>query len=154
MIKTDFSYFSTKTCVLGTQTNRPNETVRLSTQNTHMFKFMSKNYDTFSLFFFFFFFFCLPEPMSMIINQVTVLSRKLRPRGLLREGCNDITCIDLRLLGENNENISRNGSAVVECLTRDRGAMGSTSGASLRCVLEQDTFILAFWFNPGKPVPI
>ena len=27
---------------------------------------------------------------------------------LFREGCNDITCIDLRLLGGYNENISKN----------------------------------------------
>ena len=28
------------------------------------------------------------------------------------------------------------------------------SPGSLRCVLEQDTLILAqYWFNPGKPVP-
>ena len=33
--------------------------------------------------------------------------------------------------------------SVVECLTLDRGAVGSTSPASLCCVLEQDTFILA-----------
>ena len=28
------------------------------------------------------------------------------------------------------------------------------SPASLSCVLEQDTFILAqYWFNPGRPIP-
>ena len=33
---------------------------------------------------------------------------------------------------------------VVQCLTRDRGDVGSAaSPASLRCVLEQDTLILA-----------
>ena len=37
-----------------------------------------------------------------------------------------------------NMEAERSGS-VVECLTRDRRATGS----SLRCVLEQDTFILA-----------
>ena len=48
----------------------------------------------------------------------------------------------------------RSGS-VVECLTRDRGAAGvRASPASLCCVLEQDTLILAkYWFNPGRPVP-
>ena len=34
MNETSFSYFSTKTCVMGTQKNRLNETVLLSTQNT------------------------------------------------------------------------------------------------------------------------
>ena len=29
-------------------------------------------------------------------------------RHFFREGCNDITCIDLRLLGGYNENISKN----------------------------------------------
>ena len=34
-------------------------------------------------------------------------------------------------------------SLLVECLTRDLGAAGSSPPASLHCVLEQDTFILA-----------
>ena len=32
---------------------------------------------------------------------------------------------------------------MVECLTQDRGVAGSASLASLRCVLEQDTLIIA-----------
>ena len=36
----------------------------------------------------------------------------------------------------------RSGS-VVECLTRDQGAAGSSLTASLHCVLEQNTLILA-----------
>ena len=36
----------------------------------------------------------------------------------------------------------RNGS-VIECLTQDRGAPVQASPASMRCVLEQDTLILA-----------
>ena len=41
-----FSYFSTKTYVVGTQKNRLNETVLLSTQK-HMFKLMDKKTITF-----------------------------------------------------------------------------------------------------------
>ena len=38
----------------------------------------------------------------------------------------------------------REGSgSVVVCLTRDRGVVGSSLTASLGCVLQQDTFILA-----------
>ena len=34
------------------------------------------------------------------------------------------------------------------------GPLVGASPASLHCVLEQDTLILAFyWFNPGRPVP-
>ena len=34
--------------------------------------------------------------------------------------------------------------SVVECLTQDRGAMGSSlTGVTVLCVLEQDTFTLA-----------
>ena len=39
--KTQFSYFSTKTYVVGTQKNRLNETVLLSTPK-HMLKMMGK----------------------------------------------------------------------------------------------------------------
>ena len=47
------------------------------------------------------------------------------------------------------------GGSVVECLTRDRRAAGLSLTASLRCVIDQVTLILAyFWFNPGIPVPI
>ena len=35
-LKINFSYFSTKTYVVGTQKNRLNETVLLSTQNTRL----------------------------------------------------------------------------------------------------------------------
>ena len=45
--------------------------------------------------------------------------------------------------------------SVVECLTRDQGAVGLslTGVCHLRCVLQQDTFIPAkYWFNPGRPV--
>ena len=35
------------------------------------------------------------------------------------------------------------GGSVVECLTREQGARVRASLASLLCVLEQDTFILA-----------
>ena len=39
---------------------------------------------------------------------------------------------------------SKGGSgSVVDCLTRDQGATGSASPASLCCVLEQDTLIVA-----------
>ena len=40
--------------------------------------------------------------------------------------------------------IERSGS-VVECLFPDRGVV------SFHCLLEQDTLILAYWFNPGRP---
>ena len=44
--------------------------------------------------------------------------------------------------------------SLVECLTRDRGAAGLSSPASLPCVLAQDTLILAlYWFNPGRYRP-
>ena len=40
---------------------------------------------------------------------------------------------------------------MVECLTRDRGAVGSSLTGVTSCVLEQDTLILAeHWFNPGS----
>ena len=39
--------------------------------------------------------------------------------------------------------------------SRPRGCRLGASPASLRCVLEQDTSILAkYWFNPGGPVPL
>ena len=42
------------------------------------------------------------------------------------------------------------GSAVVQCLTRDRGALP----AAMCCVHGQDTLIPAqYWFNSGRPVP-
>ena len=52
-------------------------------------------------------------------------------------------------------NIERNGS-VVECLTRDREAAGSSlTGVTAFWSFEQNTFILALnWFDPGIPVPV
>ena len=43
---------------------------------------------------------------------------------------------------------------VVECVTCDQGFGGlSLTSATVLC-LEQDTFILAYyWFNPGRPIP-
>ena len=45
---------------------------------------------------------------------------------------------------------------MVECLTRDRGAVGfEPHRRHCVVVLEQDTFILAkYWFKPGRPVPV
>ena len=43
--------------------------------------------------------------------------------------------------------------SVVECLTQTKRRQVPASPASLRCVLEQDTLILALYcFNPGRPV--
>ena len=48
----------------------------------------------------------------------------------------------------------REGSgSVVDCLTQGRGVVGSSAQVSLRCVLEQDALILAYYlFNPGKSI--
>ena len=43
---------------------------------------------------------------------------------------------DMMIIGESS-------GSVVECLTRDEGLRVRASPASLHCVLEQDTFILA-----------
>ena len=52
----------------------------------------------------------------------------------------------------NRDTITREDSgSVVECLARDPGPRARASPASLCCVIEQDTFILAYWFNPGRP---
>ena len=58
LVKFYFSYFSTKTYVVGTQKNHFNETVLLSSKNIHKFKdkWINKSSDTiFSLIFFFFY---------------------------------------------------------------------------------------------------
>ena len=48
------------------------------------------------------------------------------------------------------------GTAVVECLTRDREAAGSSlTGVTALWSFKQDTFILAqYWFIQGRPVPV
>ena len=38
--------------------------------------------------------------------------------------------------------VGERSSSMVECLTRDLGVVGSSPPTLLRCVLEQDTFIL------------
>ena len=43
--------------------------------------------------------------------------------------------------------------SVVECLTGDQWVVGSSFTKLLRCVLEQDTLILAkYWLNPGPDI--
>ena len=52
--------------------------------------------------------------------------------------------LDLNSIGRKCKPQKLGGNGlVVECLTQDRGAPVQASTASLHCVLEQDTFILA-----------
>ena len=45
--------------------------------------------------------------------------------------------------------------SVVKCLTPDQWLPVRTSPVSLRCVIEQETLILAYyWLTPGRPVVV
>ena len=63
--------------------------------------------------------------------------------------------LDLNSIGRKCKPQKLEGNGlVVECLTQDRGTPVLASPASLRCVLEQDTLILAkYWFQPRKTRP-
>ena len=56
-------------------------------------------------------------------------------------------------LTDNANFVRERSDLMVECLTRDRRATGSslTGGTAAVCVLEQDTLILSkYCFNPGR----
>ena len=81
------------------------------------------------------------EPVSRVSN----LYQKLVTVSLINSYTQDLTTFEVMR--------ERSGS-VVECLTRDQRAAGSSLD-TLCCVLGQGTLILAqLWFNPGRPVPI
>ena len=70
-------------------------------------------------------------------------------------GCGSLSITTpVSLLGDGFDVRWERSGSVVECLTREtEGPRVRASSASLRFVLEQDTFILAlYWFNPGRPV--
>ena len=66
-----FSYFSTKTHVVGTQNNRLNETVLSSTQNTYLNLWIRKSSHFYADFF------CLTGPMVCTSPTISASSRDL-----------------------------------------------------------------------------
>ena len=52
-------------------------------------------------------------------------------------------CTKVVTVGMGKQSNMESSGPVVECLSRDRGVAGRASPASLCCVLEQDTLVLA-----------